>query len=116
LPHALTGSEWLLLPGDRLASLAMDLGGLAFSVAIRTRIQRDEVLRLRRVLGTQRYAQVLAGAAHAADAEASHLDEMQGQLCRSLASDEDLASLLFGSGLAEWLAFVSSLHPAAVER
>lgn len=112
LPHALSGNHWMMLSGERLAALALDLGGLALSPAIRTRIERAQVLRLRRVLGAQRYAQVLG----AAREDTMHLDQMQDDLDRALASDEDLASLIHRTGLAEWLAFVAPLHPVAVER
>lgn len=112
IPHAVSGSAWMMLPGERLSALALDLGALSFAETIRLCIDRESVMRLRRVLGAQRYAQVLARAR----LDSPHSSEMQSQLERVLGDDASLATAIHQRGLAEWMAFAASVHPAAVER
>lgn len=112
IPHALSGSDWMLLPGDRLAELTLDLGVAAFAEAIRRCIERQPVVRLRRVLGNDRYTRVLASER----GDAQHLPEMQTELESALVGDETLKAAIYQRGLAEWMAFAAPVHPAAIER
>jgi hypothetical protein len=111
LPHALNRAHWMLLPRDRLEALALDLGSQVFAPAIRRCIERQAVLRLRRVLGAQRYGEILRQSLHDVDLDDAHQVSFQ----RALFSDEALSELLNRAGWREWFAYASSMHPAAVE-
>jgi hypothetical protein len=112
VPQALSSNRWMLLPGDQLGALALDLGAFAYAAAVRTRVERMDVLRLRRVLGRQRYAQTLASV----EAGTVSTLKMESALDTALASDGQLADVLYQRGLSEWIGFVAPMHPAAIER
>lgn len=112
IPHALSASDWMLLPGNQLGELALDLGANAFAQAIRLCIERQPVMRLRRVLGNDLYARVLASER----SDCSPLHEMQTELENALADDEMLKAVIYQRGLAEWMAFAAPVHPVAIER
>ena len=82
---------WLLQPLHEQQALLLDLGSSACSAALRAIVARDEVLRLRRVLGEPRYRQLLTQAARPRGtrlpAEAVDSDEaLQAHLCVAGAS------------------------------
>jgi hypothetical protein len=112
LPVALAGQRWLLWPTPVLEELALDLGALAFAPAIRRRVERADVLRLRRVLGARRYADALKPVAGRDEAG----DAMRDVLGAALAADDLLEAMLRRRGWIEWIAFASARHPVLVER
>lgn len=112
LPVALAGQGWLLWPSAVLEELAFDLGALACAPAIRERIERSDVLRLRRVLGMRRYADALKPAA----GRNENTQAIRAALERALADDEVLASALRRRGWIEWSGFAEARHPVLVER
>lgn len=112
LPVALSGQGWLSWPTAVLEELAFDLGALAFAPAIRERIERSDVLRLRRVLGMRRYADALKPAA----GRNQDTQAIRTALDVALADDEVLASALRRRGWNEWTQFAQARHPVLVER
>lgn len=112
LPAALAGQRWLLWPTPALEELALDLGALAFAPAIRRRVERADVLRLRRVLGARRYADALKPVAGRDEAG----DAMRDVLGAALADDDVLEAMLRRRGWIEWIAFAGARHPVLVER
>jgi hypothetical protein len=112
LPVALADQRWLFWSTPVLEELALDLGALAFGPAIRRRVERVDVLRLRRVLGARRYADALKPAAGRGEAS----DAMRDVLGAALADDDLLAAMLRRRGWMEWIAFAGARHPVLVER
>lgn len=112
LPQVLRNGRWMLLPGATLETLALDIGAFAFAPAIRTRVDRNDVLRLRRVLGARRYTEALARHTAATD----RADAADGALDAVIGCDDRLLDAVRRRGLAEWIAFVAASHPVAVER
>lgn len=112
VPQALANQHWMLLPATVLDELALDLGAAAFAPAIRLRVARADVLRLRRALGQRRYADIL-GSQHQGDGATG---EISAALDLAMAGDEQLVSALRWRGWAEWLDFVQPQHPVLAER
>ena len=112
LPAVLAGQGWLLLPGEVLRELAFDFGALAYAPAIRERIARADVLRLRAVLGARRYAEALK----VADGQGHDTQAIRAALASAMADDEVLANALRQRGWLEWSAFARARHPALAER
>lgn len=110
LPAALAASVWMRHSPVTLDGHALDLGALAFAPLLRRRIARTEVVRMRRVLGVERYARMLADT-HASDAPAV----AEVAFDDALASDEVLHRLLLDHGRMEWAAHAREVHPAALE-
>ena len=112
VPQALANQQWMLSPATVLEDLALDLGVAAFAPAIRQRVARTDVLRLRRTLGPRRYADALASRHR--DHHGDH--GISAALDLAMASDEQLVNALRWRGWAEWLDFVQPQHPALAER
>jgi hypothetical protein len=111
-PASLSGQGWLSWPTAALEELAFDLGTLAFAPAIRERIERNDVLRLRRVLGMRRYADALRPAA----GRNEDTPAIRAALDLALADDDVLAAALRRRGWNEWTRFAQARHPVLVER
>lgn len=105
-----------LFSGERLRGAAMDLGALAFSPALRARVERSEVLRLREAVGAARVSFALStdpwrgaipdGVRHCA---------MAG-LARVLDDVEAITELLRQRGRVELFTYAANQHPLLAER
>src|SRR5690606_11582420 len=84
----------------------------AFAPAIRERIARGDVLRLRQVLGARRYADALKAAAGLGN----HTQAIRAAIEAVIADDEALANALRQRGWCEWSAFAKARHPVLAER
>jgi hypothetical protein len=111
-PQSIAVSMWALWPSQRLRAIAWDLGAIALGPALRAVVRREAVLRVRSVLGEERYALALASAPNVATAA----DREHRVLSKSLASDETLGAAVRRLGFGEFLAFARALHPACAER
>lgn len=110
VPAALATSDWMHTAPTSLDERALDLGALAFAPLLRLRIARSDVVRLRNVLGAERYARVLAETdADGAPAAANTL------LDAAFTSDEALLRLFLDRGRVEWAAHARDVHPVALE-
>lgn len=105
-----------LFSGERLRGTALDLGALAFSPALRARVHRDEVMRLRAAIGVARLSFVLsADPWQGVVPEAVRHCAMTG-LARALDDTEALAELVRQRGRIELYAYSAQLHPLLGER
>lgn len=97
----LKAGEWIApLVADPWES-ALDLGSLAMSATLRSLINSPEILKIRGVLGPERYARILAWAGSSArPAPAPALGDL------------DMVERLIRCGSAEFAAFAAWLHPA----
>ncbi len=111
LPAALAANARLRTSRHSLDEQALDLGALAFAPMLRLMIARDEVVRLRRVLGAARYARTLA----AADRGPAPPASAAAALAEACGADETLHRLFLEQGRAEWAAHANVVHPAALE-
>lgn len=112
LPSVVVRQGWWRLPAEALRRIALLLGAIAFAPAIRTRIDRLDVLRLRRVLGMRRYGEAL-NATRLSQVDAAAI---QRQLDAAMRDDETLREALTRRGWSEWTGFASEQHPLLVER
>lgn len=119
---AANDSAWIeqhpmaLFSGERLRGAALDLGALAFSPALRARVERSEVLRLRQAIGAARISFALAtdpwrgavpdGVRHCA---------LVG-LARVLDNTDAITELLRQRGRVELFAYSANQHPLLAER
>ena len=122
LPAAANDAAWIslhpaaLFSGERLRGAALDLGALAFSPALRARVERSEVLRLRSVLGSARLAFALGNDPwHGALPDAVRHCAVSG-LARSIHDADALLELVRQRGRIELYAHVATLHPLLAER
>lgn len=115
-------SSWIeqhpaaLFSGERLRGAALDLGALAFSPALRARVDRSEVLRLREAIGAARVSFALStdpwrgavpdGVRHCA---------LTG-LARVLDNADAIAELLRQRGRVELITYAANQHPLLAER
>jgi len=108
---------WAFFSGERLRGSAFDLGALAFAPALRTRVNRDEVLLLREAIGAARIGFALSTDPWAgAVPEAVRHCAMTG-LARLL--DEpggEVAERVRQRGRIELYAYAAQLHPLLGER
>jgi hypothetical protein len=105
-----------LFSGERLRGAALDLGALAFSPALRARVERSEVLRLREAIGAARMSFALTtdpwrgvipdGVRHCA---------MTG-LARVIENADAIAELLRQRGRVELFTYAANQHPLLAER
>lgn len=121
LPAA-NDSAWIeshpaaLFSGERLRGAALDLGALAFSPALRTRVDRSEVLRLREAIGAARLSFALATDPwRGAIPEAVRHCAMTG-LARALDDIDTLAERVRQRGRVELFTYTTSLHALLGER
>jgi hypothetical protein len=110
VPAALAASEWMHTAPTLLDERALDLGALAYAPLLRLRITRGEVVRLRSVLGAERYARVLAetDVDGTPTAAAALFDA-------AFESDQALRRVLLEQGRREWAAHARDVHPVALE-
>lgn len=105
-----------LFSGERLRGATLDLGALAFSPALRARVDRSEVLRLREAIGAARVSFALS------------TDPWRGKLsdgvrhcalagfARVLDNADAIAELLRQRGRVELFSYAASQHPLLAER
>jgi hypothetical protein len=111
-PQPIAVSAWTTWPAERIRDIALDLGALALAPALRSVVGRDDVLRIRGVLGEERYALALASAALAPPGD----ERPHTLLARSLGSDEAFDAAVRQRGFGELIAFAHAVHPACAER
>ena len=111
-PQSIAVSTWAVWPSQRLRAIAWDLGAIALGPALRAVVRREAVLRVRSVLGEERYALALAAAPNVA----TTADREHRVLSKSLASDEVLGAAVRRLGFGEFVAFARAVHPACAER
>jgi len=112
-----TQHPWALFSGERLRGTAFDLGALAFAPALRSKVNRRDVLALREALGIARLSFALAAdpwQGAAAPEAVSHC-AMAG-LARVLGKPEAIAELVRQRGRIELYAYSANLHPLLGER
>lgn len=122
LPAAANDAAWIplhpaaLFSGERLRGAALDLGALAFSPALRARVDRSEVLRLRSVLGAARIAFALGNDPwRGALPDAVRHCAVSG-LARVIHDADALLELVRQRGRIELYAHASALHAMLGER
>ena len=104
--EALQQDAWLLTPLANADELFFDLGAQALAAGLRAIVARDDVLRVRRVLGESRYRELLA-----------RQTPVQSATSLSLDSDESLADSLRKRGAHEIERYAAThLPPALFER
>lgn len=105
-----------LFSGERLRGAALDLGALAFSPALRARVDRSEVLRLREAIGAARMSFALSTDPwRGAIPEAVRHCAVAG-LARVIDNTHALAELLRQRGRVELFTYASNLHALLGER
>ncbi len=108
----LRNAEWLRVCLREVLECALDLGSLTLAVTVRTMVTRSEVVRLRAVLGVERYERLLSmpgsrsGSPGALGAGAD-----TGIDCQR----DDLLERLLQRGARELAAYAATLHPALGE-
>lgn len=119
---AANDSSWIeqypaaLFSGERLRGAALDLGALAFSPALRARVERHEVLRLREAIGAARMSFALATDPwRGAIPEGVRHCALAG-LARVLDNTEATAELLRQRGRVELFTYATNRHPLFAER
>ncbi|HEY0178365.1 MAG TPA: hypothetical protein VGC30_01895 [Dokdonella sp.] len=105
-----------LFSGERLRGAAMDLGALAFSPALRARVERSEVLRLREAIGAARLSFALAADPWHGAAPDSVRHVAGAGLARVIDNADAIAELLRQRGRVELYAHATSLHALLGER
>ncbi len=101
--ETLQQNPWLAVPLAQADDLLCELGAMALTPALRAVVMRDEVLRLRRVLGELRYREVLVRSVLTRPVPVEALD---------CSSDETLASQLRRRGAHEIDRYAQSALPA----
>lgn len=112
--RSLRDAEWLRTCLREVSECALDVGSLTLAVTVRTMVTRSEVVRLRAVLGTERYERLLSAAtAISAGSQSAAF----GAVTRSEADwrGNDLLEHLLQRGAREMAAYASMLHPALGE-
>ncbi|MEP7042842.1 MAG: hypothetical protein ABI843_07245 [Dokdonella sp.] len=105
-----------LFSGERLRGAALDLGALAFSPALRARVERNEVLRLREAIGAARVSFALSTDPwRGALPDAVRHCAMAG-LARVLDDADAIAELVRQRGRIELFTYAAGLHPLLGER
>lgn len=115
-------AEWIernpvsLFSGERLRGAALDLGALAFSPALRSRVDRSEVLRLREAIGAARVSFALGTDPWkgAIPDDVRHC-AMAG-IGRVIDSAAAIAELLRQRGRVELFSWAANRHPLLAER
>lgn len=105
-----------LFSGERLRGAALDLGALAFSSALRARVERGEVLRLREAIGAARVSFALSTDPwRGAVPEGVRHCALAG-LARVLDNVGAITELLRQRGRVELFTYAASQHPMLAER
>lgn len=120
--HAANDSAWVerhgpsLFSGERLRGAALDLGALAFSPALRARVERTEVLRLRDVVGAARLSFAMTSDPWRGPVPESVRHVANAGLARVIDDPDALAELLRLRGRIELFAYSAQLHALLGER
>lgn len=104
--QVLRKAEWVLPIMEDAEGCALDLGSLALAPTLRTIVARSAVMKLRQVLGTERYEKMLAAAAVASGANSDHV---------LTEADEGIVESVLRCGAWELEGFAASLHPLWAE-
>jgi len=121
LPAA-NDSAWIeqypaaLFSGERLRGAALDLGALAFSPALRARVERSEVLRLREAVGAARLSFALSNDPWRGSMPDAVRHCALAGLARVLHDAEAIAELVRQRGRIELFTYASAQHPLFGER
>ncbi|HEY0233344.1 MAG TPA: hypothetical protein VGC55_19000 [Dokdonella sp.] len=122
LPSAANDPAWIehhpaaLFSGERLRGAALDLGALAFSPALRARVERSEVLRLREAVGAARLSFALSTDPWRGGLPDAVRHCALAGLARVLHDAEAIAELVRQRGRIELFTFASARHPLFGER
>jgi hypothetical protein len=110
----LRNAEWLRTCLRDVSECALDVGSLTLAVTVRTMVTRSEVMRLRAVLGVERYERLLSVPTSTPPFEPSG---PQGVGARAEADcrGDDLPERLLQRGAHELAAYAATLHPALGE-
>jgi len=121
LPAA-NDSAWIeqhpaaLFSGERLRGAALDLGALAFSPALRARVERSEVLRLREAVGAARLSFALSTDPWRGGLPDAVRHCALAGLARVLHDAASIAELVRQRGRIELFTYASAQHPLFGER
>ena len=110
----LRNTEWLRTCLHDVVECALDLGSLTLAVTVRTMVTRSEVIRLRAVLGAERYERLLFAAPSTASVGTPARFRAGAHGTTDYRGD-DLAERLLRSGAHELAAYAATLHPALCE-
>ena len=122
LPGAANESAWIeqhasaLFSGERLRGAALDLGALAFSPALRARVERSEVLRLREAVGAARLSFALSTDPWRGGLPDAVRHCALAGLARVLHDAEAISELVRQRGRIELFTYASAQHPLFGER
>ncbi len=105
-----------LFSGERLRGAALDLGALAFSPALRARVERSEVLRLREAVGAARLSFALSTDPWRGSLSDAVRHCALAGLARVLHDGEAIANLVRQRGRIELFTYASAQHPLFGER
>lgn len=111
LPHdigaeameGLRRAEWLMPLVEDAEQCALDLGAIALAPTLRTVVARSAVVKLRQVLGTERYERMLAAATKATGSKSD--DHVLTE------ADESIVESVLRCGAWELAEFAERLHP-----
>lgn len=105
-----------LFSGERLRGAALDLGALAFSPALRARVERSEVLRIREAIGAARLSFALSTDPWRGRVPEAVRHCAIAGLERALDDARALGELLRQRGRIELFTYSSNLHALLGER
>jgi len=108
--------SWATFSGERLRGTAMDLGALAFSPALRARVGRNDVLRLRETIGAARLSFVLSTDPWNGTVPETVRHCAVTGLARVIGDADALAELVRLRGRIELYAYSANLHPLLGDR
>jgi hypothetical protein len=122
LPAAANDAQWIerhpaaLFSGERLRGAALDLGALAFSPALRARVERNEVLRLREAVGAARLSFALSTDPWRGGLPDAVRHCAFAGLARVLHAADAIAELVRQRGRIELFTYASAQHPLFGDR
>lgn len=105
-----------LFSGERLRGAALDLGALAFSPALRARVDRSEVLRLREAIGAARMSFALGTDPWRGAVPDDVRHCALAGLARVLDNPDAISELLRQRGRVELFTYAANRHPLLAER
>lgn len=120
--QAANDSAWVghhpaaLFSGERLRGAALDLGALAFSPALRARVERSDVLRLREAIGAARLSFVLAADPWRGTVPEGVRHCAVAGLARVIENADAIDELLRQRGRIELCTYAANLHALLGER
>jgi hypothetical protein len=110
----LSNAQWLRACLHEASECALDLGSLTLAVTVRTMVTRSEVVRLRAVLGAERYERLLSVSTATSPGRplvALGIGARAEADCRG----DDLLERLLQRGARELATYAFTLHPALGE-